>query len=218
MRSLAPWLWLVDFDAQGKALDASERRTGELATELNAHFAEVHIVRTDAASLDGLRAEISMDGWAPSSEVLGSVRTAAWPRATFDCIALHDALVRRHLSIAEVLAELQDAHRLLKPGGWLALTSQSPRMLGDRRARTTGIARAVLSRLLTRARFREIRCLFVDPAADEPFTVVPDVKTAIRAHDALVGVSGMAMWKRRAAAEFGFQAALFPAYVLLARA
>lgn len=218
MRSLAPWLWLVDFDAQDKALDASERRTGDLGAELSAHFAEVHVVRTDAASLGSLRVASGRDGWTPSTEVLGSVRTAAWRRETFDCIALHDALVRRRLAIPEVLAELQDAHRLLKPGGWLALASPSPSTMRSPRARTPGIARAVLSRLLTRAHFQEIRCLFVHPTADEPFTVVPDTKAAIRAHDTIAGAGGMAVWRRRAAVELGFQSTLFPAYMLLARA
>lgn len=218
MRSLAPWLWLVDFDAQGNALDASERQTGEVATELRAHFAAVHLVRSDAATLDGLRVATSRDGWTPSSEVLGSVRTAAWPRETFDCIALHDALIRRRLPMDEVLAELQDAHRLLKPGGWLALASPSPRTVRRPRTRTPGISRAALTRLLTRAHFREIRCLFVHPTADEPFTVVPDAKAAIRAHDTFAGANGMSVWRRRAAVELGFQATLFPAYILLARA
>jgi hypothetical protein len=218
VRSLAPWLWLVDFDAQRTALDASERPTGELAAELSAHFAEVHIVRTGAAILDEIRVANRGGAWLPSSEVLGSVRTAAWPRETFDCIALHDALVRRQLPTAEVLAELQDAHRLLKPGGWLALTSSFPRTMNGARTRTPGIPRAILSRLLTRAHFEEIRCLFVHPGADEPFTLVPNVKTAIRAHEACSGGSGVAMWRRRMAVELGVQSALFPAYVLLARA
>jgi hypothetical protein len=219
VRSLTPWLWLVDFDAQGKALDASERPTGELAAALMAHFAELHVLRSDSASLDAFRAVNNQDGWAPSSIGVGSVSTAPWPQETFDCIAVHDALLRRRLTETEWLAELRSAHRLLKRGGWLAITSsQPPRLFGSQASSAAGIPRAVLSRRLTNAGFREIRCLFVEPAADAMFTVVPDTKAAVKAHDTLAGSRGLALWRRRAVAALGFRSALFPAYVLLARA
>ncbi len=218
MKSLAPWLWLVDFDARDRALDASDAPTGELTEALMAHFAEVHVLRAGSSDLDQLRDAYSVEGWIPASAAVGSVATAAWPNETFDCIALHDALVRRRLSTTEVQAELEAAHRLLKPGGWLALASPSPPRFRRRTEQTIGLRRTVLSRLLTRARFREIRCLFVAPSADDPSTVVPDVKSAIRARDTLEGVHGAAKWKHRAALELGFRPSLFPAYVLLAQA
>lgn len=216
MSSLAPWLWLVDFDANGKALNASETRTDELTTALMAHFAEVHVLRADSANPDGLRAASARETLAPANEARGSVCAAPWSPATFDCIALHDSLVRRRLPMADVVAELEGAHRLLKPGGWLALASPNPPML--RRGFAAGFPRTLLSRLLMKAHFQEIRCLFVDPSADDPCTVVPDVKAAIRAHETLAGIRGKARWKRSAALELGFRYALFPAYLLLARA
>jgi len=218
VNSLAPWLWLVDFDAHGKALDASDAPTGDLAAALMGHFAEVHLLRADNATLDGLPPANSREGWAPASAVTGTFRAAPWPRGTFDCIALHDALVRRRLPKTDVLAELEGAHRLLKPGGWLALASPRPSRVRRQSLDATGIPRTILSRLLTQAHFHEIRCLFVDPSVDNPRTVVPDAKPAIGANNTLEGIRGSAMWKRRAAVGLGLRSALFPAYILLARA
>jgi hypothetical protein len=218
VNSLAPWLWLVDFDAHGKALDASDAPHGEIAVALMTHFAEVHVLRPDSAQLDALLSTDNLRGLAPASTATGSLRASLWPTQTFDCIALHDALVRRRLPTAEVLAELHGAHKLLKPGGWLALASPRPSRLYRQRVDTVGMPRAILSRLLTEANFREIRCLYVEPSADNPRTVVPDVKSAVGAHNRLEGVRGRAMWKRRAAVQLGFRSALFPAYLLLARA
>ena len=217
MRSLAPWLWLIDFDERDHALDASGSETGELTTALMAHFNNVRVLRAEADTLSGIRA-VNGEGWAPASAVLGSVRTAPWANATFDCIALHDALVQRRLPTSGLLAELQSAHRLLKPGGWLALASPNTPRVRSPLARTAGIPRRVLTRLHRQASIRETRCLFVEPSVDDPSTVVPAADAAIRARDSLEGVSGTSMWKRRAALEFGAQSVLFPAYLLLARA
>ncbi len=218
MNSLAPWLWLIDFDEHGMALDASDVPNRDLAVALMAHFTQVHVIRPDTAKLAALPAANSLEGWVPASTVIGSLSAAAWPEETFDCIAVHDALVRRGIPTTEVLAELKGAHRLLKPGGWLALASPRPSRLHRQRAGTIGLARATLSRLLKEAHFHEIRCLYVEPSADNPRTVVPNAKAAIGAHNHLEGVRGRAMWKRRAAVELGFRSALFPAYLLLARA
>lgn len=218
MRSLAPWLWFLDFDGRGKALDASDLPTVELAIALKAHFAEVHVLRADGANLDAVRVADNRAGYSLASMVRGSIQTAYWPPETFDCVVLHDALVRRCLTNTEVLAELRAAHRLLKRGGWLAIASRRPPGLFRRRARMQGVPRAVLARLLRRARFREIRCLFADPSAEEIFTVVPDVRAAILAHETLASSSGRISWRRRAAAALGLRSALFSAYVLLARA
>lgn len=218
MRSLAPWLWLIDFDERHHALDASGSQTGELTTALMAHFDEVHVLQAEVNTLDGIRAVNGRERWSQSSAALGSVRTAPWAGGTFDCIALHDALVERRLPTSGLLAELQSAHRLLKPGGWLALASPSTPRVRSPLGRPGGISRRVLSRLLKQASFRETRCLFVEPSLDDPSTVVPDADAAIRARDALEGVRGKSMWKRRAALEFGVQSVLFPAYLLLARA
>ena len=48
VRSLAPWLWLIECGTWGKALDASEEATGDLAASLMGHFAEVHVLRAAA--------------------------------------------------------------------------------------------------------------------------------------------------------------------------
>ena len=217
LRSPAPWLWLLDFDAHGKALDASDSKTTQLTSALMAHFTEVHVMRGDDESLEAFRVA-NPEGWSPASAVRGTVRTHPWPPGTFDCIALHDALVRKGLSTPDLLAELQGLHHLLRPGGWLALTSPFPPRLRGRRLHGRGIPRARLSRLLRQANFRELRCFFVEPSVDDPNTVVPAFKAAIRARDTLEGVSGRRLWKRRAAVELGLPAALFSAYVLLARA
>ncbi len=218
VRSLAPWLWLIECGTGGKALDASEEATGDLAASLMGHFAEVHALRTAAPVLDSVRASNEREGWAPASLTLGTVRSASWPAGTFDCIALHDALARRALVGPDLLEELRHLHRLLRRDGWLAVASPNPRPIARRRGPARVLSRGQLTALLRRAQFRDVHCWLAAPTLERPLTLLPDVRSAIRAYEASDAMRGSTSPIRRMIAGFGPVSLLYPAYVLLARA
>jgi SAM-dependent methyltransferase len=217
MTALATWLWLLDFRSTARALDASES-PGDLAAELKEHFSVVDVLRSDRPALERVRARAESDGWAPHSLTLGSLRSAPWPAETFDCIALHDALVERRGGAVDAFDELVRLRLMLKPDGWLAVASANPNQVVTKRVGARGIPRARLTRLLTRARFREVRCLFVATPLEWPVTLVPDSTCAIDAHIAFSATRGTTAWAKRTAARLGLRSALFPGYFLLARA
>ncbi len=72
--------------------------------------------------------------------------------------------------------------------------------------------------MLVEARFREVRRIFVVPALDEPWTLIPDAKRAISAHEAFDAIQGSTQWTRRAVARLGLHGMLYPAYFIMARA
>jgi len=217
VRSLAAWLWLVEFRTTARALDASET-SGDLAQALKGHFNAVDVLRPDASALRQVQALAESHGWTANSLTVGSIRAAPWPPETFDCVALHDALVGTTRSPADALAVLTNLRPVLKPDGWLAIGSPNPGVLGGRRAGARGIAPGRLARLLRRARFREVRCLFVEPSLEWPLTLVPDAIHAIDAYEASSAMQGSRAWARRSAARLGLRSMLYPAYFLLARA
>lgn len=213
VRSLAPWLWFLDFKTTARALDASST-PGDLAQALKGHFVSVDVLRPAPCELEEVRALASRQGWSADGFTLGSFVSPPWPNATFDCIALHDAFVRMVRNRAEATNVLSGLHRLLRPEGWLAVASTSPRFL--RRRGEDGYAPAALSRLLSRAGFRDVRCVFVLPSLDQPLTLIPDAFDAIDAYEASSGEERA--WARRAAARVGVRRALYPGYFMLARA
>ena len=217
MRSLAAWLWLVEFKTTARALDASET-PGDLAQALKGHFNAVDILRPDASALRQVEALAESQGWTANSLTVGSIRAAPWPPETFDCIALHDTLVGTSRDATDTLAVLTNLRPVLKSGGWLAVGSPNPRVLGGRRAGARGMARGRLAGLLRRARFRDVRCLFVEPSLEYPLTLLPDAIHAIDAYEASSAMQGSRAWARRSAARLGLRSMLYPAYFLLARA
>jgi SAM-dependent methyltransferase len=217
MRSLAAWLWLVEFKTTARALDASDT-PGDLALALKGHFHAVDVLRPDHSALERVKAMAENQGWTANSLTVGSIRAAPWPPETFDCIALHDTLVATSRGASDMLAVLTGLRPVLKPGGWLAVGSPNPRVLGGRRGGAHGIPCGRLARLLRRARFRDVRCQFVEPSLESPLTLVPDAIHAIDAHEAASVLHGSRAWARRTAARLGLRSMLYPAYFLLARA
>ena len=210
VRSLAPWLWLLELKTTARALDASGT-PGALAQALKGHFAAVDVLRPTPSELEEVRALAVRQGWSADGFTLGSFMSPPWPDATFDCIALHDAFAKTVRTRADAANVLTGLHRLLRPEGWLAVASPSAGFL--RRSGTDGYAPAALSRLLSRAGFRDVRCLFVLPSLERPSTLIPDALDAI---DAFEASSGERAWARRAAARVGVRSALYTGYFMLA--
>jgi SAM-dependent methyltransferase len=217
MRSLAAWLWLVEFKTTARALDASDT-SGDLAQALKGHFHAVDVLRPDPSALERVQAMAGKQGWTADSLTVGSIRAAPWPPETFDCIALHDTLVTTSRGASDALAILTSLRPVLKPDGWLAVGSPNPGVLGGQPAGAPGIPCRRLARLLRRARFRDVRCLFVEPSLESPVTWVPNAIHAIDAHEAASAMHGSKAWARRTAARLGLRSMLYPAYFLLARA
>jgi hypothetical protein len=199
------------------ALDASSTK-GELAAALLGHFDEVHVLRTNLPDLERVRVTNRREGWHAASFHVGVLRTAPWPAATFDCIAMHDMSARRQASTDDLQKELNAARRLLRPHGWLALASPNPSFLGRRLGRTRGIPRRLLSQLLVRAKFSQQRCLFAAPTLERPLTVVPEAGDAVSAYELSDTLRDARSLARRAAVRLGLHSVLYPAYFLLARA
>ncbi len=217
VRSLAPWIWLVECGT-GTALDASVESSGDLAASLMPHFGAVHVLRAEASVVESVRASNAREGWTPSSLTAGTVRAAPWPPGSFDCVALHDALARRAMAAPELLDELRQCNRLLKAGGWLALAAPNPRPFRRAPEPAGAIARGDMIRQLRRAGFREVRCWLAAPTLERPLTLLPDTRTAARAYEASDAMRGSTSWPRRAIAALGPLSLLYPGYVVLARA
>jgi SAM-dependent methyltransferase len=218
VRSLTTWLWLIDIEDGAHALDASAEVTGDLAASLRGHFANVHVLRRDQDSLARVRASSDAEGWPLSEMAVGSAQTAPWAPATFSCIVLHDALVRQPAASSSLVDDLRHYHKMLKPGGWLALTSPQPFLPGRSRDGQRGVSRHRFRRFLKTAGFREVRCLFSEFTLERPLFLVPNDHTLISAYEASDAMRGTARWTRRLVASVGLRAVLYPAYLLLARA
>jgi hypothetical protein len=211
----ATWLWLLDLEFGGVALDASATK-GHLASELSRHFSNVHVLREDKAALDEVRAFGGRAGDRPCTLTLGSLRTAPWNESTFDCIAVHDRFAGQNQKPAESIQTLERLRHLLKTDGWLVAASPNPSYLRARSAGRTGIAPRALSRMLVEARFREVRRIFVTPSLDSPRTLIPDARRAVGAYEAYDSIQGTSEWKRRTVAGLGLHSALYPAYFIMA--
>jgi hypothetical protein len=184
---IAGWLWFLDRERGGAALDASNGRSG-LATQLEPHFARVE----------------TLDETAPR-----------WTAETFDCIALHDNLTRI-LAGLPGLPGLSRLHALLRPGGWLVGGSANPDCSGGHDGHA-GVKLTEATRQLRRAGFREIRCVFATPSLDRPTSLIPNVRGAVRAFETSPATQDAARWTRRAVAFAGPRRLLYPAYFTMAR-
>ena len=83
VRSLAPWLWLVEFKTTARALDASST-PGDLALALKGHFFAVDVLRPTPSALEEVRTLAMRQGWSADGLTLGSFMSPPWPNATFD--------------------------------------------------------------------------------------------------------------------------------------
>lgn len=218
MRSLAAWLWFLDLSSGERALDASNIATGEMASSLAGHFAEVHVLRADLPGLDNVRAASAAEGWTAASFRLGTPLSHPWPLETFDCIALHDAIARQNLATTNLAAVLIGLRGMLRREGWLAVASPTPRFFRRHRIEPSGISRRALTRMLFHAKFTEVRCLFVEPGLENPKTIIPASTDAVAAYEGSDAMRGLTRRTRRVAATVGLRSALYPAYILLARA
>lgn len=111
--SLLNWLWLADLPAWDAGLEITGGAIG-LEEAMRTHFGRSEACPVDMADAGGLR----------------------WPEATFDCIIAHGVLERsvRRWSPAGLRRFLGECHRVLRPGGCLAVGFTNPYRLGRRRA------------------------------------------------------------------------------------
>lgn len=216
--SLAQWLWLLEFDSTLAALDASALPSGDLAAALLPHFAEVHVVRPDAASLEATMASARRDGWEPTTGMVARLDNLGLPDRSLDCVAVHDLLVRDPRSSVELASDLAGLGRLLRPGGWLSLCSPHRQSLPWRRSAAAGLRRNHVESLLHRAGFREIRCMFAEPSLDRPLMLVPDSSAAVATFDERATRSVPKQLVRKALARSPLRADLLSSFFLFARA
>lgn len=215
--TIAPWLWLLEQEVGGVALDASATK-GHLASELSEHFQDVRVLRDSEAALDEVRDHGERAGDRPYTLQLGSLHSLPFTEGTLDCIALHDRLVDENVSRTETLQILERLRRLLKAGGWLVAASPNPACLGSRPADGVGIDPRAFSRMLGKAGFNDIRRLFVTPALDRAHTLIPDTRRPINAYEAFDSIQGATSLTRRAVAAVGSGTLLYPAYFIMASA
>jgi hypothetical protein len=218
VRSLASWLWLLDFRDRGAAVDASDDTSGELAAALGCHFRRVDVVRGDQAQLDELQKSNERQGWVPTSIQVGSVATAPFAPDTFDCVVLYDAIVRRTQGVENMLDEVSRWRAMMRRDGWLVVAAATPHMLGRRKSGHSGIARRSLTRILNRAGYREVRCLWIEYSLERPLFLIPDSRATIASYESHDAMRGSGTRPRRVAAKSGMSSLLYPGYVLFARA
>ena len=216
--SLAQWVWLLEFNSTVAALDASALPSGDLAAALLPHFAKVHVVRPDAASLEATMESASHEGWEPTTAAVSPLTSLALEPRSLDCIAVHDLFVRHPRSSVELASDLMALGRLLRPGGWLSLCSPHRQSLRWRRSVTAGLRRVRVESLLYRAGFHEIRCLFTEPALDRPLALIPDAGPAVALFDSRDARSRTKQVVRKALARSPLRADLLSSYFLFARA
>jgi hypothetical protein len=216
--SLAQWIWLLDFSGNADALDASPLSTGDLSTALLGHFDSVHLMRSTAPVISRISDVARVEGWAPATTTLGALRTSTWSPESFDCIALHDLLIREPQSRENLAADLDQAHRILRSGGWLSLASSSSGPLRSGASTSAVPSRRDLETMLRRAGFTEIRCLFAEPTLERPLVLVPDKASAVALYDSRYTRALPKRMVRWAMVRTPLRAQLFSTYFLLARA
>jgi hypothetical protein len=218
VRSLASWLWLVEFPGTACALDASEDASGELAAALSEHFATVHALRSDDAKLQDLHEASARQGWSLASETVGSVYDGSWAHGMFDCIAVYDGLAA-DVSHGAAYDRLKRYHSLLRSGGWICVASPTPTVLGRGGSHDSGIERRAFTRLLTRAGFNDVRAYWIEYSLERPLFLVPHKRETIVAYESYDAMRGSGLSRRRrTVANTGIGSLLYPAYLLLARA
>jgi hypothetical protein len=218
VRSLASWLWLLDFRYRGTALDASDDPTGELGASLAGHFDAVHAQRDSQAALDTLAAANAEQGWASASLRVGTASQAAWPAETFDCIVLYDSLVRRGASPREVRAEVAAWRPKMRRDGWLVVASATPAMLRRTKSDAPAISRRAFASQLRAAGYRDVRCLWVEYSLDRPLFMIPAARSTVTAYESYDAMRSSGSRHRRLAARSGLHTLLYPGYLLFARA
>ncbi len=213
----ATWLWFLERDYGGVALDAS-RSPGPIASELSRHFEEVRVLREDRAALDEVGRYAEKVGDRAHTLTLGSLSTTAFEGQSFDCIALHDRIAMDVPSVAERIETLGRLRGLLEPGGWLVAGASIPPLFRRRAAAKAGISPRGFSRMLRKAGFREVRRIFVAPSIDSPITMVPDAPDAVASFEAFDTIRGSTSRIRQLVARLGLRDRLHPAYFIMARA
>jgi hypothetical protein len=217
VRSLASWLWLVEFPGTAVALDASEDSSGELAAALREHFSTVHVLRSEQGKLEELRAANARQRWTVASETVGSVYDGAWEHESFDCVAVYDGLAHG-ISATAVSDRLKRYRRLLRPGGWICVASPTPTVLGRGGSNDSGIERRAFTRMLKGAGFQDIRPYWIEYSLDRPLFLVPHHRSTIVAYESHDAMRGAGLGRRRqVVANTGIGSLLYPAYMLLAR-
>lgn len=191
-QALAPWLWLLDKEPGGIALDASGT-DGRLAVELSGHFSRVEVAEHAP--------------WVSSES-----RT---PRS-FDCVALHESLSAVADSTAERVLALSRVRNLLRPGGWFAAASANSSFLGNRGSRRVGIAPRLYTQHLEMSGFADVRRIYVTPSLEQPRTLIPDSRRAVNGYEAFE--PNTVSKARSLFAQMGVHSALYPAYFIMARA
>jgi hypothetical protein len=192
VQALAPWLWLLDRESGGTALDASGTE-GRLAAELSGHFSDIEVI-----------------------EHAPWITDVPWSPHTFDCIALHESLSVVAASAVERVAALRRVRDLMRPGGWLAAASANSSFLGNRGAPRAGIAPRLFAQYLTTSGFTDVRRIYVTPSLEQPRTLIPDARRAVTGYEAFE--PNTVSRARGAFAQLGIHSALYPAYFILARA
>jgi hypothetical protein len=218
VRSLASWLWLLDFRYRGAALDASDDPTGELGASLAGHFDQVHALRPTQTALDTLAAANAEQGWTSTSMKVGTAAKADWPADTFDCVVLYDAPVRRGASSRELRDEVAAWRPKMRRDGWLVAASATPTMLRRTKSETPAISRASFTRQLRAAGYRDVRCLWVEYTLDRPLFMIPADRSTVTAYESYDAMRSSGRRHRRLAARSGMHALLYPGYLLFARA
>lgn len=191
-QALVPWLWLLDREPGGVALDAS-RTDGRLGAELSGHFSAVEVM-----------------------EHAPWITDVPWTPQTFDCIALHETLSAVAASTVERVAALSRVRNLMRPGGWFAAASANSSFLGNRGSRRVGIAPRLYSRYLLMSGFTDVRRVYVTPSLVQPRTLIPDSRRAVHGYEAFE--PNTVNKARGVFARLGINSALYPAYFILARA
>jgi len=191
-QALVPWLWLLDKEPGGTALDASGT-DGRLAAELSGHFSRVEVAEHAP--------------WV-SSDPRGS--------RAFDCIVLHYSLSAVADSTTERVTALGRVRDLLRPGGWLAAASVNSSFLGNRGTRRVGIAPRLYTQYLEMSGFADVRRIYVTPSLEHPRTLIPDSRRAVNGYEAFE--PNTVSKARGLFAQMGVHSALYPAYFIMARA
>lgn len=192
VQALAPWLWLLDRESGGIALDASGTE-GRLAAELAGHVSDIEV-----------------------AEHAPWISSAPWRPGTFDLVALHELLSVVDRSTVERVTALTQVRSLMKPGGWLAAASANSSFLGNRGAQRVGISPRMYAQYLVMSGFTDVRRVYVTPSLQQPRTLIPDSRRAVNGYEAFE--PNTVSKARGVFAQLGIHSALYPAYFILARA
>jgi len=217
VRSLTNWIWLVEFSSHARALDATDAPTADVAASLRQHFPAVSVVRRDESALSDVRASAAASGWHVDEYVQGRLESGPWAAGSFDCIVMHDVLSRDSGQRDPLRRTLAAARRLLRPGGWLQLTSAN-RSLRRSRSAPGALSRRNVARLLRRAGFGEVRTLHVASSIERSLHLIPDRRGALLAFESSDAMRGATSRVRQAIARVGPRSMLYTGYMLLARA